>query len=146
MAKYTCRGAEVSIDTGSGTPTWTAVGQVETVEMPQNTTEELEATTLDNTTGYREYLPSFKDGGEMTITVLFDPAMHVTPTTSIWALFQAGTTHPVKVELPANPAFNYEGDGFIRDCGLQTIGPDELLKMQAVIRMTGGADIVAVTP
>jgi hypothetical protein len=143
MAKYTCRGAAVEIDTGSGTPTWTVVDQVETVEMPQATTEELEGTTLDNTSGYREYLPSFKDGGEMTITVLFDPAMHVTPTTSIWALFQAGTTHPVRVNLPSNPAFNFEASGFVRDCGLQTIGPDELLKMQAVVRISGAADIVA---
>ena len=142
MAKYTCRGAELSIEAGA-VPTFTVVPQVETLEMPMATTEELEATTLDNTTGYREYKPSFKDGGEMTVTVLFDPAMHVTPEGGIWKLFQAGTTHELKVKLPSSPVFDWEGSGFVRDCGLQTIGPDELLKMQAVIRISGASDIVA---
>ena len=144
MAKYTCKGAELSIDTGAvGTPDFTVVPQVETLEMPQATTEELEATTLDNTSGYREFLPSFKDGGEMTVTVVLDPALHVTPPESLWALFKAGTTHDMTVKLPSNPEFNWEGAGFIRDAGIQTIGPDEILKLQAVIRISGASDIVA---
>src|SRR5262245_22260260 len=112
MAKFKCWGAKLEIADAAGTA-FTEVPQVMNLDVPQATTDEIEVTTLDNTTGYREFLPSFKDGGELGFTVAYDDALHSDAADTIWGLFQSGEVRDMRIFLPtATPGVDYTFGGY----------------------------------
>src|SRR5262245_54547790 len=114
MAKFKCWGAKWEIANATGT-TFAEVPQVMNLDVPQATTDEIEVTTLDNTTGYREFLPSFKDGGEMGFTVVYDNVEHSDGADTIWQLFQDGTIRNMRIFLPTTtPGVDYTFPGYIK--------------------------------
>lgn len=92
MAKYTGRGAKFSIEGAPGT--YAEVAQVQSIGSIDITADETEVTTLDNTSGFREFLQTFKDAGELPLTLVWDPELpsHGPATGGLWDLFISGTT------------------------------------------------------
>lgn len=53
----------------------TTIGQVRSVSGPSLSKETIDVTHLSSTSRYREFISSLRDGGEITIEYLFDPAL-----------------------------------------------------------------------
>lgn len=49
-----------------------AVGGLKSISGIEASAENIDVTDLSNSTGYREFLPSFKDGGEVNLEGFFD--------------------------------------------------------------------------
>ncbi len=60
-------GAAFKIGNGASPEVFTAVAEVTSISGPGFTKEAAEATSLDSTNKFREYVPGFKDGGDVTI-------------------------------------------------------------------------------
>ena len=74
MAKFTGKGATISVKGGGATPAYAAVGQVAEIGNIDVSADEVEVTTLD-AGDYRDYLQGFKDPGTCQLKVIFDPAL-----------------------------------------------------------------------
>lgn len=57
-----------------GSDSFVAVGRVRNIGGPQIQKEQVEATSLDSTGGFKEYVSGLKEPGQLTLTLLFDPA------------------------------------------------------------------------
>jgi hypothetical protein len=76
MSVNTGKGAQgvvIKMSDGAGTPVFTTVANVMGMTSSGQTMEMIDATHLDSTDGFREYLPSFKDGGTYDLQIAWDP-------------------------------------------------------------------------
>jgi hypothetical protein len=145
MAKFVAKGIVFEVETT--TPgTYAAVPQVASIDLPEGDTEEVEVTTLDNTDDTREFLQGFKDGGECSLEMVFDPATHFTPADSVWKLYKSGAVRRWRVILPAAVDHRYKWQGYIRSAGLAGIQPGQALRLNATIRVSGEAVDFEVIP
>jgi predicted secreted protein len=55
----------------SGSETFTAIAEVNGIGGPNKTRDTIDVTSLDSTGGYREFIPGFRDGGEVTLEMNF---------------------------------------------------------------------------
>lgn len=73
MAKYDGFGATLQYDL-DGMPTWTTIASVRNIEGPSLLSEVIDATTHDESTGYRSYIEGLRDSGDLTMEIAYDPA------------------------------------------------------------------------
>jgi hypothetical protein len=138
MAKYTGRGAKFSIE--GGTPgTYTEVAQVQSIGSIDITADETEVTTLDNTSGFREFLQTFKDAGEMPLTLVWDPELpsHGPAAGGLWDLFIQGTVSNMKIEWATVPPYAATFSGFVKSYPTPQATPDDALMAEVSIRVAG---------
>ncbi|MBD3405118.1 MAG: hypothetical protein GF411_03160 [Candidatus Lokiarchaeota archaeon] len=55
----------------SSTEVYVAVAEVKSISGPSPSREQIDVTNLDSTGGWREFIPSFRDGGEVTLSMNF---------------------------------------------------------------------------
>lgn len=142
MAKFTGKGGAFQILTVSSPATWVDVGQVREVASATITSEEIDVTTLDSNVGgtstdYKDFLGGFKDPGEMSVTVLFDPnlATHGTATNGLYELFDSGRTVTARVVYPTSPTNYLTMQGFFRDWETPTINSTDPVESSFVFRL-----------
>lgn len=58
-----------------GGTTWTRIAEAKGLAIPNVSREYADVTSLDSTGGFREFRPALKDGGEITLTCNYTPAM-----------------------------------------------------------------------
>jgi hypothetical protein len=108
------------------------------------TADEVEVTTLDNTSGFREYLTTFKDAGELPLTLVWDPALptHGPTAEGLWALMLSQEVRPFKIEFPTKPA-SYEAtfDASVKSFPTPAMTPDDALTADVSLRVTGTVDL-----
>ena len=59
------------------TGAWVTVAEVKTISGPSMTREMIDVTNLDSTGGYREFIPSFRDGGTVALSMNFTYASYL---------------------------------------------------------------------
>jgi predicted secreted protein len=60
-------GAILKRGDGASAEAFTAVAEVRNITGPNMTRDQIDVTSLDSTSGYREYIGGFRDGGEVTL-------------------------------------------------------------------------------
>lgn len=81
MGKYIGHGVELHGSTdavaiaSATTASYTKIGQIRSIEGPAVETGEVEATTLDSTDAYREFLLSLLDPGNVTFPIAWDSTL-----------------------------------------------------------------------
>lgn len=146
MAKVTGLGGKIFIGTSGGTPTYTEVAQVSSIGSVAITADEVEVTTLDNTSGFREYLTTFKDAGELPITLVWDPALptHGPTAEGLWALMLSQEQRPFKIEFPTKPtAYEATFDASVKTFPTPALTPDDALTADVSLRVSGTVTLAA---
>lgn len=69
---------ERGTDDGSGTITYTAIGNITTVTPPATSRETIDVTAHDSPDAWMEFLGGLKDGGEASLELNYDPTEHDT--------------------------------------------------------------------
>ena len=150
MAKFTGKGAEISVLGGGATPAYKAIGQVSEIGNIDVSADEVDVTTLD-AGDYRDYLQGFKDPGECQLTVLFDPELtdQSEDADGLFGLFTSGETRDWVVR------FNSSGTGgakfgtfkgFLRDWSFGALNPDDPQEIQPTIRLVGPITLTDTMP
>lgn len=78
--------------------TFAAIPKCKAIVIPEVTQDYREVTNLDSVNGFREYVPSLKDGGELTLEALYSKELYDAAVTKR----DAGTLVTVKVTLPVD--------------------------------------------
>lgn len=146
MAKYTGRGGTISVESAVA-GTFTEIAQVNSIGSVSITSDEVEVTTLDNTSGFREYLQTFKDAGELPITLVWDPALptHGETATGLWGLMVSGAVKTWQIEFPTTPPYTATFDGFVKSFPTPSMTPDDALTAEVTIRVSGTVTLEAGT-
>lgn len=99
----------------------------------------IDTTTLDATSGYRTFISSFKDAGEVSLSGFFDYTSHNTILTD----FSANTVNAYTITFPngATWAFNGVVTGFTTGFNLE-----DLVSFDATIKVSGAPTLTAPTP
>jgi len=117
----------------TSTSPWTVVGEVVNIAGPQESVDQTEATTLDSTGGFKEYIPALKDGGSITIPILWT---NTAAQRSFRNLFGNVTPTSFSITLPTSPQTLVEFDGFIQSRNW-TINPTDPMQAEVQIKISG---------
>lgn len=101
--------------------------------------EEIDVTTLDSTGGYKEFIPGYRDAGEVQLDGFFCPGN--ASQTAIADLFTSGVVCPCEIKFADQTTVTF--NAFVK--GLK-IGPEEVNsspRFGATLRLTGE---VTITP
>ena len=141
MSKFTGKATQILLDTGTTTPTWTPVAQVQEVGDINVTAEEVDVTTLD-AGDYRDYISGFKDPGECELTVIWDPelAAHDESPDGLIGIFDTGEVRDWAIKWNSSAATGGAKygmfSGFIRDNTYGALNADDPQTLSPLIRLT----------
>jgi hypothetical protein len=142
MAKITGKGSKFEINTAGSPPTWVSVGQVREIGGATVTSEEVDVTTIDdNISGlpsdYKDFIGGFKDPGELSVTVIFDPNLtgHGSGANGLWGIFDRSQTIQARVMYPTSPPQYLTMSGFFRDWETPTINATDPIESTFTFRI-----------
>lgn len=98
--------------------------------------DELDATTLDSASGYREFLAGFKDSGELTITGYHDGSA---AQAGIRTAFGAGTAYATVITFPDNKTVTF--NSFVKGFTIGSADVDGIVGFGATFRITGAVTV-----
>lgn len=98
MAKSRSVGTKLLIAPKTGN-TDVEVGALSSVSGIDASADEVEVTDMGNTDGYREYLPGFKDGGEVSLSGYMDG--EDAGQARLYELMESGDVVDCKIQFPA---------------------------------------------
>ena len=140
MAKRIGYGTTLSLSTSavalsaSTTAVFTVIGQVRNIEGPNVESGEVDATTLDSTANYREFLLGLNDPGNLNFTVAWDSTLtsHVFLTNAKDNRNQLN----VRIEPPSSTAAPIYMIGYVKSFG-GTFPLEDLVAANVGIRLSG---------
>lgn len=130
MAKIRALGTTISFGD-------TPIGKISSIGEVNVSSDEIDVTTLDSASGWREFLQGFKDSGELPISGFFDKAD--AGQLALRTGFGSGTAATVLITFPdlSTVSFSAFVKGF-------TVGPAEVdgaVGFAAVLRGTGAVTV-----
>ena len=151
MAKFTGKGATISVKGGGATPAYAAVGQVAEIGNIDVSADEVEVTTLD-AGDYRDYLQGFKDPGTCQLKVIFDPALadQGDDPDGLFGLFTSGETRDWVIRFNSSEAIGGASfasfKGFIKDWSFGALNPNDPQEASPTIRVVGPITLASTMP
>jgi hypothetical protein len=98
-------GATFEVDSGSG---YTYVADLVSIGGPEIAVEQVEATSLDSTAGYKEYIPGSLDGGTVSLTLNFSNSA---AQRALLAMVGSIDLAAFRLTLPSSPTAGYTFQG-----------------------------------
>lgn len=131
MAKIRALGTKIEFNSKE-VKNLTSIGEV----SPD--TDELDATTLDSTGGYREFIQGFKDGGEVTLTGYYDSAD--AGQAEIITGYGSGTKYTTVITLPSG-AGTITFQSYVKGYSLGSADVDGIVGFGASLRVSGSVAV-----
>jgi len=116
---------------------WVDMTEVKSIQGPSMTREMIDVTTLDSTGGYREFIPSFRDAGTVTLAMFFTYTGYI----ALKADFESDTMQQYQVLLPDNTAFTFYG--YVQDLPIN-VTFDDAVASDLTIKITGEVTVAEV--
>lgn len=123
---------------GATTETFTTVAEVKSISGPSLSMETIDATHMESPNNYREWLPSFLDGGEVSFDLNFLPA--TAAQTGLTTDFAARTKRNWKIYWPNSGATKWSFSGYITGF-TPSAATGDILAASCTIKVTGGVTI-----
>lgn len=136
--KYAAKG----VTFGYGSPLVT-VASVKSVAGPKLSAEQIDVTTHDSAGSYREYVQSFKDSGEVTLNLVYDPADTTQGnTTGLLSLFNSGAKTAMQIGFTqTSPVKNLSFEGIVTGYEWSTADIGSALEATVTIKVTGAVTL-----
>lgn len=119
---------------GATSEVFTTVAEVKSISGPSLSMETIDATHMESPSGFREWLPSFKDGGEVTFDLNFLPA--VAAQTGLTTDFKNRTKRNWKIVWPNTGATKWSFAGYITGF-TPSAAVGDILAASCTIKVTG---------
>ena len=104
MAKSAAKGVVIAVSDGV-IPTFNPIGQVFSLSGPSLSADTVDVSAHDSASFYREFVNSFRDGGEISMGIRWDPALasHGETGDGLLNLFERDVFTDIEITWP-NPA------------------------------------------
>lgn len=109
---------------------WDAIAEVKSISGPTMTREMIDVTSLDSTGGYREFIPSFRDGGTVTLSMNYSYAGYLL----LKKDFQSDDM--VNYEILLADGTSIEFSGYVQDLPI-TVKFDDAVTSEVTIKVSG---------
>lgn len=125
-------GTTISYKKNGASTSPVVIGSLTSIGEINPTADEVDVTTLDSTGGYREFVPGFKDSGEIALTGFHkDDAGQK----AARAAFNNGESGEFVLTFPDDTTFTF--DGFFKGYTVGSVEVDGAIGFGATIRVTG---------
>lgn len=135
MAKYAGHDTTLGWDAAGGT-SYAVIAQIVDIGGPTLSRNPIDVTSRDSTSNWREFIKGFKDGGEVTFNVIFDPGLagHASASGLLSDFIDDSTIPAWQVTWPDATVWTF--DGFITS---QEPGAplDDALTMDLTVKVAG---------
>lgn len=119
-------------DDNSSASSYTAVGEVNSITGPNMSRDFIDTTSLDTTGGYKTFIGSFRDPGELQLEMNFDRDEYLT----MLAEFQAAAAAYWQIVLPDSGNTTFEFAGFVSAIGA-AFPKEDKITCSITIKITG---------
>jgi len=137
MAKYKAFGTQLKRKNGASYDT---IPQLISVTPPQESVETIDTTTHDTSGGYRTLVGSFKNGGTVSASFMFDPADTVQLALHTDYSGVTSNTYQI-VTVAGSPAYKYQFDALITGWEPGELGIDGKMEVSVTLTVTGAVTI-----
>lgn len=107
-----------------------AVGSLTTIDGLSLSADSIDSTTLDNVGGYRSFVTSLKDAGEISLSGFFTYASHSTFLTD----FEAGTTASYVITFPDTHTWTFSAVVTAFSTGAEL---EDLVSFECTMKVSG---------
>lgn len=118
------------------------VGGVTSISGVDVSSDEVDVTALDNSTGYREFLQGFKDGGEVSVDGFLDGADE--GQAEMITLLNSGSSTSVEIAFPTAINKKWTFTAFVSAFSTSA-DVDGAIEYSATLRVSGQPSLVAIT-
>jgi len=115
-----------------GASSWDNIAEVTNISGPGMTREMIDVTSLDSTSGYREFIAGFRDAGTIVLSMNYTRA----GLDMFKADFEDNETKFYEIVLPDDDATSLEFEGLVQEFPF-TIPTDSQITMEVTIKITG---------
>ena len=125
-----------------GTTTPVLIGGLTSIGGIEITSETMDVTTLDSTGGYREFIGTFKDGGEVPLEGYFYAGD--TGQTAMQTSMDAGLAEDYAITFPTTPAWAWKFKGVVTGFKVGDVDLDGAIMFGTTIKVSGKPVLAAV--
>ena len=118
------------------------VGGVTSIDGVSISADEIEVTDIGNTTGYREYLQGFKDGGEVSLSGFLDGSD--TGQNELYSLLESGSSTTVLIIFPSAIGKTWTMTAFVKEFSTG-VDVDNAITFDVTLRVSGKPVLAAST-
>lgn len=141
MAKSRSVGTKLLIAPKTGN-TDVEVGALSSVSGIDASADEVEVTDMGNTDGYREYLPGFKDGGEVSVSGYMDG--EDAGQARLYELMESGDVVDCKIQFPAKIGKTWSFKAGVTKF-TTSADVDDAITFEATLKVSGKPTLAATT-
>lgn len=141
MAKSRSVGTKLLIAPKTGN-TDVEVGALSSVSGIDASADEVEVTDMGNTDGYREYLPGFKDGGEVSLSGYVDG--EDAGQARLYELMESGDVVDCKIQFPAKIGKTWSFKAGVTKF-TTSADVDDAITFEATLKVSGKPTLAATT-
>jgi len=133
---FSAQQSYISIGDSASPNTFTEVAEVKNIGGPNETADEIEVTHLRSPGSYREFLASFKDGGEIPCVANYIPsnATHGSGASGLRGLFASGAVRGWRITLADGTLLEF--DGWVKAIGTP-IQVGNAVELNFTVRVSG---------
>lgn len=117
---------------GTSSESFTAIAEINTITGPNKTRDTIDVTSLDSTGGYKEFIGSFRDAGEVTLGMNFTLAGY----SDMNADFELDTLVNYQIVLPDTGNTTFEFAALVTSLGL-AIPMDDKITADVTLKISG---------
>jgi len=117
-------------------PVFTAIAEINSLDGPNKSRDTIDVTSLDSTGGYREFIASFRDGGEVTLEMNFTRDGYL----DMNADFEIETLVDYQIVLPDAGNTTLDFSGLVTNVGL-AVPLDDKISAPITIKVSGQVNL-----
>lgn len=125
-------GVGTIIQKWDGSSQWDKIAEVTNISGPSMSREMIDVTSLDSTSGYREFIAGFRDAGTVVLSMNFTRA----GLDIFKADFEDNDRQNYEIVLPDAESTSLEFEGLVQELPF-TIPTDSQITMEVTIKVTG---------
>ena len=109
-----------------------AIAEINSITGPNMSRDQIDVTSLDSTSGYREFIAGFRDGGELTLNMNFTRDSY----DDFLIAFQDDSAQAFSVALPDAGATTFTFNGWVTGLGM-AVPLDDKVTSDVTIKISG---------
>lgn len=113
-------------------PAFTAIAEINSIDGPNKSRATIDVTSLDSTGGYREFIGSFRDSGEINLDMNFTPDGFNDLNTD----FENSDLVDYRIVLPDDADTTFDFSGFVSSLGM-AVPLDDKVTCKVTIKISG---------
>ena len=116
--------------------TWDNIAMIRNIGGPTSSRETIDVTTLASTDGYREFIGGFRDGGDVSLSMIFDATTYALMKTD----FEDDDLQQYRIILSDTANTTLDFSGFVTELPLD-IPPDDVISCDVTIKISGPTEL-----